>query len=83
MAAQFIVRGCSQRGLHALEVGQAVGEVPGLHAGVGSPALVVQGVAALEDHAVDGLEPPSTLPRAWAILRPCMRGSGSDSYCQS
>ena len=38
---------------HALEVGQAVGVVPALHAGVGGPALVVEGVAPLEDHAVD------------------------------
>ena len=29
------------------------------------------------------LEPPSTLPRAWKILRPFMFGSGSVSYFQS
>ncbi len=39
--------------LHLLEVGQAVGVVPGLHALVGGPALVVERVAALEDHPVD------------------------------
>ncbi len=45
------VRG--QARLHPLEVGQAVGVVPRLHAGIGGPALVVHRVAALEDHAVD------------------------------
>ncbi len=39
--------------LHALEVGQAVEVVPGLHARVGGPALVVHRVAPLEDHPVD------------------------------
>ena len=29
------------------------------------------------------LLPPRTLPRAWWIRRPCMNGSGSDSYFQS
>ena len=29
------------------------------------------------------LLPPSTLPRAWAMRRPFMNGSGSDSYIQS
>ncbi len=42
-----------QAGFHLLEVRQAVRIVPGLHARVGGPALVVQGVAALEDHPVD------------------------------
>ena len=42
-----------QAGLHPLEVGQAVGEVPLLHPRLGGPALVVQRVAALEDHPVD------------------------------
>ena len=42
-----------QAGLHALEIRQAVRVVPGLHARVGGPALVVERVAALEDHAVD------------------------------
>ena len=39
--------------LHPLEVRQAVGVVPRLHAGIGRPALIVEGVAALEDLAVD------------------------------
>ena len=39
--------------LHPVEVGQAVRVVPGLHARVGRPALVVQRVPALEDHPVD------------------------------
>ena len=39
--------------LHAVEVGQAVGVVPRLHARVGGPTLVVERVAALEDHPVD------------------------------
>ena len=39
--------------LHPLEVRQAVRVIPGVHAGVRAPTLVVQGVPALEDHAVD------------------------------
>ena len=39
--------------LHPLEVGQAMGVVPGRHARVRGPALVVERVAALEDHPVD------------------------------
>ena len=42
-----------QAGLHAFEIGQAVGVVPVLHAGVAGPSLVVERVAALENHAVD------------------------------
>src|SRR4030095_4400398 len=42
-----------EAGLHALEIRQAVRVVPGLHARAGGPALVVERVAALEDHAVD------------------------------
>ena len=42
-----------EAGLHPLEVGQAVGVAPLLHARLGGPALVVQRVAALEDHPVD------------------------------
>ena len=42
-----------EAGLHALEVGQAVGVRPVGHAGPGSPLLEVGRVAALEDHAVD------------------------------
>ena len=45
--------GARQAGLHPLEVGQAVQVVPRLHARLGGPALVVQRVAALEDHPVD------------------------------
>ncbi len=48
-----IVRRGRQAVLHALEVRQAVGVVPALHPGIGRPALVVEGVAALEDHPVD------------------------------
>lgn len=46
--------GACQAGLHALEVREAVRVVPLLEAGVAGPALVVERVAALEDHAVDG-----------------------------
>ena len=45
--------GVGEAVLHPLEVRQAVGVVPRLHAGVGGPALVVERVAALEDHPVD------------------------------
>ena len=45
--------GAGQAGLHPLEVRQAVGVVPALHARLGRPALVVHRVAALEDHPVD------------------------------
>ena len=48
-------------GLHALEVGQAVGEVPGRHPRVGGPPLVVHRVAPLEDHAVDAAGPAQHL----------------------
>lgn len=53
--------GALETGLYALEVGEAVGVVPGLHAGVRGPALVVHGVAALEDHAVDARGPAEHL----------------------
>ena len=43
--------------LHPLEVRQAVGVVPGRHPRIGRPALVVEGVAALEDHPVDAGRP--------------------------
>ena len=43
----------SQAGLHAPEVGQAVGVVPGLTSGGGCPAVVVHRVATLEYHPVD------------------------------
>jgi hypothetical protein len=42
--------------LHPLEVGQAVGVVP-LHQSVDSPAVVVERVAAIEDHRVDRRRP--------------------------
>ena len=47
--------------LHPLEVRQAVGVVPRLHAGVGRPAFVVHRVAALEDHPVDRRRPAEHL----------------------
>ncbi len=53
VAAERVVGVGGEARLHPVEVRQAVGVVPGLHAGVGGPALVVQRVAALEDHAVD------------------------------
>ena len=48
-------------GLQPLEVRQAVRVVPLAHARVGTPALVVQGVAALEDHRVDAAGPADQL----------------------
>ena len=53
VAAPRVVRGGRETRLHLLEVRQAVGVVPGRHARVGGPALVVERVAALEDLAVD------------------------------
>ncbi len=53
MAPPRIVGRGRQARLHLLEVGQAVGVVPGRHAGIGRPALVVERVAALEDLPVD------------------------------
>ena len=53
MAAIRIVGRGREAVLHPLEVGQAVRVVPGRHARVGRPALVVERVAALEDHPVD------------------------------
>jgi len=64
-AAAAPLVGAGQAGLHALEVRQAVRVVPGVHALVGGPALVVERVAALEDHAVDGA-------RAAEHLAPCV-----------
>ena len=55
----FLVRG--QAVLHPLEVRQAVRVVPVGHAVVGRPALVVQRVAALEDHPVDAARPAEDL----------------------
>ena len=57
VAAPRVVGGGRETGLHLLEVRQAVGVVPGLHARVGGPALVVERVAALEDLAVDARRP--------------------------
>ena len=51
--AELVAGRGGQAVLHADEVGQAVGVVPGGHPGVGRPPLVVQRVAALEDHPVD------------------------------
>ena len=53
VTAERVVEVRRQAALHAPEVRQAVGVIPGLHARVARPALVVQGVAALEDHPVD------------------------------
>ena len=52
-AARIVVLGCGGV-LHAVEVRQAVGKVPVLHAGVLGPLLIIHRVAALVDHAVDG-----------------------------
>jgi hypothetical protein len=54
VSAQFIVGIGCERVFHPVEVREAVREVPRFHAGVGAPALVVERVSALEDHAVDG-----------------------------
>ena len=53
--------GARQAGLHAFEVRQAVRVVPALHARLGGPALVVERVAALEDHPVDRARPAEDL----------------------
>ena len=52
VAAAVLIRAREAR-LHLLEVRQAVGIAPRLHAGVVRPALDVERVAALEDHPVD------------------------------
>ncbi len=52
-ASPHVVRPGREAVLHPLEVRQAVGVVPGLHAAVGGPPLEVHRVAPLEDHAVD------------------------------
>ncbi len=61
MTAPRIVRVRGQRGLHPLEIGQAVGEVPRLHTRVGRPALEIEWVAALEDLTVDAAAAPEDL----------------------
>ena len=60
VAAPVLVRP-GQAGLHLLEVRQAVRVVPVRHARVGGPALVVERVAALEDHPVDAAGPAEYL----------------------
>ncbi len=51
--AELVGAVCGEAAFHALEVGKAVRVVPGLHAGVRRPPLVVERVPPLEDHAVD------------------------------
>ncbi len=80
VAAQFVIRVRCQRVFHLVEVGQAVREIPGIHAGVGAPALVIEGgLPRWKIMPLMELEPPRTLPRACATRRPPMKGSGSDS----
>ena len=55
------VVGAGEAALHLLEVRQAVEVVPLLHPRLGAPALVVQRVAALEDHPVDRAGPAEHL----------------------
>ena len=62
VTAEGIVALGGQAVLHALEVGQAMGVVPRLHPLARGPALVVQRVAALEDHAVDAARSAQDLP---------------------
>ena len=50
-AAELV--GAGEAALHPLEVREAVRVVPAAHPRVGAPALVVERVAALEDHPVD------------------------------
>ncbi len=59
--SELVALGRGEAVLHPLEVRETVRVVPRLHAGVGSPALVVQRVAALEDHPVDGARPAEHL----------------------
>ena len=61
VAAVLVVGRGGEAVLHPLEVRQAVGVVPRRHAGVGRPPLVVERVAALEDHPVDARRPPEHL----------------------
>jgi hypothetical protein len=60
-ASELVVRLGREAALHPAEVGEAVRVVPRLHPGVGAPALIVQGVAALEDHPVDAARAPEDL----------------------
>ena len=76
VAAERVVGRRVQRVLHALEVRQAVRVVPGLHARVRGPALVVHRVAALEDHAVDGARPAQHLAARVVDPAPVHEGLG-------
>ena len=60
-AAAAVVVGARDARLHALEVGQAVRVAPALEPGLGRPLLVVERVAALEDHPVDRARPAEHL----------------------
>ena len=79
VASPRIVGRCRERRLHPLEVGQAMGVVPGRHAGIGGPPLEVERVAALEDLPVDAaaptedlaagvVDPPAVHERLWLGL---------------
>ena len=54
VATARVIRLGRSGGFHAVEVRQAVGKVPVLHARVLAPLLIVHRVTALVDHAVDG-----------------------------
>ena len=54
--------------LHLLEVRQAVRVAPGLHARIGCPPLVIERVAALEDHPVDAARAAEHL--ATSVIHP-------------
>ena len=51
--AAAVLVGAGDAGLHSLEVREAVRVRPLFHARIGRPTLVVEWVAALEDHSVD------------------------------
>src|SRR2546426_564307 len=57
VAAPGVVPRRGQAVLHPLEVRQAMGVVPGLHARGRRPAIEVERVATLEDHPVDRRRP--------------------------
>ena len=61
VAAPRVVGRGRERRLHPLEVGQAMGVVPGGHAGIGGPPLEVERIAALEDLPVDAAAPAEDL----------------------
>ena len=81
--AAAVLVGAGEARLHPLEVRQAVGVVPRLHARVGGPALVVERVPALEDHPVDAARAAEHLAAGVVDPAPVHVGSGSDSYFQS